>query len=136
MTVSEGLLRRYLRVNIPKYKSLLKLDLWDIRWKVEKLEGTAESMCRVNPSYYTLDVFFDSEKIKDVNHLRETVTHELLHAVIGQYEVRVNDVVNQLSPQASGAMNEVLYGELERTVTHLERVIVPLLEKVDELEEE
>lgn len=120
-------IRQYLEKAVPAFQDQLKLATWDIRWKVEAVDGSAESRCRVNPTYYTLDVSFDPTKIRDRAHLKETLIHELLHAVIGQYEITSDRVADQLSPQARDGMQQVLCTELERTVTHLERIVASLI---------
>jgi len=119
--------KQYVKAAILKFQQDLKLNCWDIRWRVEEVEGSAESSCRVNPTYYTISISFDPAKVRNARHLKATVVHELLHAVVSQYEITTNKATEQLSPQASELMESVLDTELERTVSHLEAIITPLL---------
>jgi hypothetical protein len=127
----EEQIQEYLELAIPRFQKDLKLSTWNVRWKVEQIEETGESKCKVNPTYYTLDLWFDPDKIRDKEHLKYTVVHELIHAIIGQYEISCDCAVNQLDPQAREVIEQMLFTELERTVTHLERVIAPSLNDQD-----
>jgi len=51
----------------------------------------------------------------------------LVNAVLGSYENTANSLLEHLSPESANLMSEVLEKELEKTVVHLEQVILKLV---------
>lgn len=88
--------------------------------------SSGEAKCEVNPVYFRIKLSIDLDKIRDYKHLRETIIHQLVHAILGSYENATNSLLDSLSPESAKLMSEVLEKELEKTVMHLEQVLLKL----------
>lgn len=107
------------------YKQIMCLDkLWDIQLKFEEIKETsAEAYSRTNPTYYDAEVVLDLNKIKDQDHLKTTICHELLHCILSRLDICLENAKQSLSPESCNVIDHEFNTETERTIVHLERVL-------------
>lgn len=108
-----------------KYKSLMYLDgVWDINLVLESIsEYKCEAYSQTNPTYYSAKIVIDLERIRDENHLKKTIIHELLHCVLSRLDTVLEGLKSQMSSECAAIIENEFDTETERTIVHLERIV-------------
>ncbi|PNW42169.1 UNVERIFIED_CONTAM: hypothetical protein BEN50_14080 [Euhalothece sp. KZN 001] len=98
--------------------------IWDITLKVEPIhEYKAESYCRTNPTYYSATIVIDPSKIRNEDHLKRTIIHELLHCVLSRLDTVLDGIKTQIPLEWGAIIENEFDTETERSIVHLEKII-------------
>ena len=116
------------RAYIEEIQSALGLEHFDITLRL-RYRKKEEGWCRVLGEYEEAVININPERVIGEEELKKTVLHEMIHVLQGKFEALGSTLADYYDGEDRDGMKKVFCREREALVTHLTRVLYPLIWK-------
>lgn len=108
---------------VARWKYLLGIEEWKIKFRYTKLEDGGMGECRADPVYRKATIVFDLAEHKDKKDLLDTLRHEMLHIVHAEFEHFRDQAREYFSPAVATTLDDVYMIGAEACVRKLEGLL-------------
>jgi len=112
---------------VNRWKYLLGIEEWDIKFRYSKLEEDTMGVCMADPQYKKATIIVDIAEHKNNEELLDTIRHEMLHIIHAEFELYREMIKDHVGANTLTTMDTVFELGAETVVRRLEG----LLRKLD-----
>lgn len=119
--------RRIIKRELPRLTKVLRLQGWLIEVACDSLPQGTDANVNTEINYRSAAMCFDPNAIADEVTVKRVLLHECLHLVLSEFSGAFDAVRTVTDDNVTNMLNELETQADERTVTHLQCVLWPML---------
>ena len=102
-----------------RWKRTLNMEDWEYSVTLKELDGSWGE-CINQPKYHMSHIYVDPAKHSTKEEALDTLLHEILHSLHGDFEIAMESVIKQLNPAAQPLAEDLMSMACEKFVTRMQ----------------